>query len=221
MCIPPASVPASTHQSSSTPAQACSTPLQRRAANSYCSCHQLPRLKTCTCQRTGPATLATKPVRAPPLGLCTWPSPCPTSSLPQPAPARPLTATTRMHTRKTLHPLPPCIQPCSLPPYMYNVYTSLQLPAALSLSLTRTKISIPGASYPCSFPQLLALSCSFLRSHTAISSSSFQWSHTGTSVLAQMVPEAATAGSPMPGKVLSPQHISPGMGVVGPVGRCG
>lgn len=55
-----------------------------------------------------------------------------------------------------------------------------------------------------------------LHNHTLISSSIFQWAHTGASVLAQMAPLAATAGRPMPGKVESPQAMSPGMGVRGP-----
>lgn len=52
--------------------------------------------------------------------------------------------------------------------------------------------------------------------HTSSASSKFQWSQTGTSVFAAMVPLAATAGSPIPGKVESPQQYSPGMGVAGP-----
>jgi hypothetical protein len=50
----------------------------------------------------------------------------------------------------------------------------------------------------------------------ASSSSSLQWSTTLAKLLAAMAPLAATAGSPMPGKVESPQHSSPGMGVVPP-----
>ena len=42
-----------------------------------------------------------------------------------------------------------------------------------------------------------------------ILSSMPRWSHTGTSVLAAIAPLAATAGTPMPGKVESPQQSRP------------
>lgn len=45
------------------------------------------------------------------------------------------------------------------------------------------------------------------RAHAAYSpksSRSFQWSQTGTIVFAAFIPDAATAGSPMPGNVVSP-----------------
>jgi hypothetical protein len=40
--------------------------------------------------------------------------------------------------------------------------------------------------------------------------------HTGTRELAVIIPDAATAGTPIPGIVLSPQHRRPGMFVAGP-----
>ena len=45
--------------------------------------------------------------------------------------------------------------------------------------------------------------------YAPMASNSFQWSKTLTSVLAAICPLAATAGTPMPGKVLSPQHSKP------------
>mmetsp|Transcript_7611 Transcript_7611/g.15830 ORF Transcript_7611/g.15830 Transcript_7611/m.15830 type:complete len:317 (+) Transcript_7611:65-1015(+) len=49
-----------------------------------------------------------------------------------------------------------------------------------------------------------------------ILSSIFQWSATDTIVLAQIIPEAATAGIPIPGKVESPQHRNPSRQVACP-----
>ena len=42
-----------------------------------------------------------------------------------------------------------------------------------------------------------------------MASSSLQWSHTLTRLLAAIWPLAATAGTPIPGKVESPQHSRP------------
>ena len=42
-----------------------------------------------------------------------------------------------------------------------------------------------------------------------MASSSLQWSHTLTRLFAAMWPLAATAGTPMPGNVESPQHSRP------------
>ena len=47
------------------------------------------------------------------------------------------------------------------------------------------------------------------QAQTPMASSSLQWSHTLTRLLAAMCPLAATAGTPIPGKVESPQHSRP------------
>lgn len=51
-------------------------------------------------------------------------------------------------------------------------------------------------------------------------SSIFQWSQTGTSVLAVMKPLAATAGKPIPGATESPQQYKPLIGVFDPNLKC-
>ncbi len=54
------------------------------------------------------------------------------------------------------------------------------------------------------------------KAYKASESISFRWLHTGASVLAQIMPLAAAAGTPMPGMQESPQAYSPGTGVCGP-----
>ena len=55
----------------------------------------------------------------------------------------------------------------------------------------------------------LSLDSHSSRPHTPILSSILQWSQTGTRELAAIAPDAATAGTPMPGNVESPHTSSP------------